>query len=52
MYVPVPAKSPDGFAYKLGISLDKALNLSMGISESKVQHLFKVRLLIIGEYIT
>ena len=32
----------DGWVYRLSASLDKAINISMGQSSSKVQHVYKV----------
>lgn len=38
LYVPVPGSNVQpGFQYKLAASLDKALNISMGATESKVK---------------
>ena len=32
----------DGWVYRLSASLDKAINISMGQSNAKVQHVYKV----------
>lgn len=47
IYVPLPAQDTpsqsSGYAYRLANSLDKALNLSMGMMESKQQHIYKIQ---------
>lgn len=45
LYIPCPEYNQtelDAFIYQVAISLDKAINLSMGQSNSESQHVFKV----------
>ena len=39
----------DGWVYRLSASLDKAINISMGQSSSKVQHVYKVMIIMSRE---
>ena len=39
----------DGWVYRLSASLDKAINISMGQSSSKVQHVYKVMTIMLRE---
>eukprot|EP00095_Tigriopus_kingsejongensis_P000962 maker-scaffold83_size396513-snap-gene-1.20 protein:Tk00962 transcript:maker-scaffold83_size396513-snap-gene-1.20-mRNA-1 annotation:"hypothetical protein DAPPUDRAFT_301034" len=44
LYVPVPARgSSQGYAYRLGASLDRALNLSLGLSTSQPSHIYRIQ---------
>ncbi|TRY76839.1 hypothetical protein TCAL_14741 [Tigriopus californicus] len=49
LYVPLPAaqtatsSQSSGYAYRLAHSLDHALNLSMGLTASQQQHIYKVQ---------
>lgn len=42
MYVPVPDPCPDGYSFRLALSLDRALNLSLNQPDSQ-QHVFRVQ---------
>jgi DNA polymerase zeta len=42
MYVPVSPNPTAGFTSRLASSLDKAINITFGMSDSKTQHVYKV----------